>query len=167
MGKFKKYINFSIFSNIIIFNSLAGCNKKKGWEGCCGCGKNKDNKEITGDDDNKENDDDKKKKEEEDNKKEEEDKKKEEQLKQQQAELENKKNYIKSLLKEVIDSNNELPEKDRIEIKIKEKDIDDCKDIKSLNNIFKELNGIKTQIFNKATEVKKELAKQILLNKSK
>jgi len=165
VGKFKKYINFSIFSNIIIFNSLAGCKNKEGGNGGCSYCKNKDNNDINRDDDNKENDDDKKKKEEEDNKKEEEDKAKEEQLKQQQAELENKKNYIKSLLKEVIDSNNELPEKDRIEIKIKEKDIDDCKDIKSLNNIFKELNGIKTQIFNKATEVKKELAKQILLNK--
>ena len=153
-GKFEKYINFSIFSNIVIFNSLADCcggNDKKG-KGCCSYGQNKDNNEITRDDDDKE--------------KEEEDNGKEEQLKQQQAELENKKNDIKSLLKEVIDSNSQLPEKDRVEIKTKNKDIDDCDDIESLNNIFKELNGIKTQIFNKANEVNnKELAEQIIVNK--
>ena len=34
-GKFEKYINFSIYTNIAIFNSLAVCGEKKGKE-CCG-----------------------------------------------------------------------------------------------------------------------------------
>ena len=148
--------------NVLTVNALyADCcknNEKKG-KGCCGYGQIKDNDNINRDDDKKENDDDKKKKEEEN-------KKKEEQLKQQKAELENKRKDIKDLLKEVIDYNNKLPQKDRIEIKTKDKDIDDCKDIESLNKISEELSDKKKQIFNKANEVgNKELAKQIFLNK--
>ena len=43
--KLEKYINFSLISNCIIFNTLAGCNKnkdKKGGKGCCGSGRDKE-----------------------------------------------------------------------------------------------------------------------------
>ena len=43
--RLEKYINFSLISNCIIFNTLAGCCKKnnnKGNKGCSGSGKDKD-----------------------------------------------------------------------------------------------------------------------------
>ena len=46
--RLEKYINFSLISNCIIFNTLAGCNgkDKKGGKGCCGSGRDKE-KTIT------------------------------------------------------------------------------------------------------------------------
>ena len=46
--RLEKYINFSLISNCIIFNTLAGCNgkDKKSGKGCCGSGRDKE-KTIT------------------------------------------------------------------------------------------------------------------------
>ena len=79
--------------------------------------------------------------------------------------LKNKKSILKNKLTEVIQNNEKLDEKDKLQINIKEKDIDDCKDDKSLDKISEELSDLNNKIIAKISEKDKNLAKQMLLDK--
>ena len=105
---FGKYINFSLISNCVIFNTLAGCNKKKGGKGCSGSEKDKDPVIINNGQQDKQQDqqqDDKKKQEEEEHKKRErEEQEKADKLANENTEklaLENKKDGLKTELKKL------------------------------------------------------------------
>lgn len=162
MVKLEKYINFSIFSNIIIFNSLAGCgngdNKKKG-KGCCSYGQNKDNNDITGDDDDKEKEEEDKKKEDDDDKKkkEEEDKKKEEEenfYKNNYAYFQVRYDDLIFLLNYSIDRNELLKNKEKIDIT--EDEIYKQKTKDGLDNIEDYLKKLKNKIESDLEKQKQE-----------
>ena len=156
---FGKYINFSLISNCVVFNTLAGCNKKKGGKGCSSSGKDKKDPTIinneqgtSGDENNKLQDDEEKKK-----RKREEQEKADKLVKEntEKLALENKKDGLKmelKKLKEALDSLNGVENKffeiNVFKIDSTENEIKNC-DKNTIGSIEQKLNTDKTNFDNK------------------
>ena len=157
-GKFEKYIVFSIFSNIVTFNTLAGSGKKNG-KGCCGSNKDKktsvDNQNDT-DNNNKDNNDPKseeqneeeKKKKKEELEKEKQNLNEQEKLRQNIETIKIKFNELKNNYDKLKSSNKNYFKIDSFSITITETDIKGITK-ENINNIETKLNS-EVDNFNKA-----------------
>ena len=155
---FEKYINFSLISNCVVFNTLAGCNKKKGGKGCSSSGKDKkdptiiNNEQGTSGDENNQGQDDEEKK-----KKEQEDKEKADKLAKENAEKLAYNNKKDGLIAEYKKLKADFDNLDKVapkffEIKgfkivLTEKEINSC-DKNTIDSVEKKLNTDKTNFNN-------------------
>ena len=157
----EKYINFSLISNCIVFNTLAGCKGKgnKGGKGCSGSGKDKNQSNTTGEGENELSPEEKARK-----KKEEEEKAKE--LAKDQAALDAKKQELIKVINALEPRITKLNTSEYNDLRINDiitKDQINLADTKTIADLEDKINKLNDKI----TENEKKLDKYEELKKKK